>query len=131
MYSYRDLIWNYEMSAGSKFTLLLGYVLQVVVWWRLFEKAGEEGWKSLIPIYNVWVAFNIANPNGSNILWFIGSFIPGIQFFVFLIMGYMFASKYTDNLLIRILYMIFPFFTGLLIAFSDEFHYSPNRSMDF
>ena len=37
-------------------------------------------------------------------------------------MSYMFTSKYTDNLIIRILYMISPFFTRLLIAFSDEFY---------
>lgn len=128
MYSFKDLIWNNEMSTSSRTTLLIAYILQVLAWWRLFEKAGEEGWKSLIPIYNVWVAFKIANPYGSNnILWLIGSFIPLIQAFVFLVMGYKFASKFTNNMLVRILYMIFPFFVGLLLAFSDEYEYRPNR----
>lgn len=23
--------------------------------WKIYEKAGQEGWKSLVPFYNVWV----------------------------------------------------------------------------
>ena len=127
MFSYNDLIWNTHGYTNYRFSLLVFYVLQIIVWWRLFEKAGEEGWKSIIPIYNVWIAFNIANPGSSNnILWFIGSFIPHIQVLVFIFMGYKFASKFTDNIIIRILYMIFPFFTGFLLAFSDQFQYSPH-----
>ena len=28
------------------------YILQVIAYWKIFTKAGEEGWKSIIPIYN-------------------------------------------------------------------------------
>jgi hypothetical protein len=31
--------------------------------WKTFEKAGESGWKSLIPIYNWVVLFRIAGLN--------------------------------------------------------------------
>ena len=27
------------------------YVLQIIGWWKIYTKAGEAGWKSLIPIY--------------------------------------------------------------------------------
>ena len=26
------------------------YILQVIAYWKIFTKAGEEGWKSIIPI---------------------------------------------------------------------------------
>ena len=29
------------------------YVLIIVAQWKIFVKAGQEGWKALIPIYNV------------------------------------------------------------------------------
>jgi hypothetical protein len=27
--------------------------------WKIFEKAGEAGWKSIIPIYNVYIMYKI------------------------------------------------------------------------
>ena len=38
---------------------LIFYILMVIANWRIFEKAGEKGWKSLIPIYNVYIMFKI------------------------------------------------------------------------
>ena len=35
------------------------YVLLIIANWRIFEKAGEAGWKSIIPIYNVYIMFKI------------------------------------------------------------------------
>ena len=40
------------------------YVLLIVAWWKVFTKAGEAGWKSLIPIYNLYILFKIAWGNG-------------------------------------------------------------------
>lgn len=38
-------------------------VLQVIAQWKLFEKAGEHGWASLIPVYNYFVMVKIATGN--------------------------------------------------------------------
>lgn len=38
---------------------ILVSILALVVHWKLFEKAGEEGWKALIPIYNLYILFKI------------------------------------------------------------------------
>lgn len=35
------------------------YVLLVIATWMIFQKAGEGGWKSLIPIYNLYILFKI------------------------------------------------------------------------
>ena len=35
------------------------YVLIIVAQWKIFVKAGQEGWKALIPIYNVVVLYKI------------------------------------------------------------------------
>ncbi|MEI3499764.1 MAG: hypothetical protein V8Q71_04725 [Bacilli bacterium] len=29
------------------------FVFICIVMWKIFEKAGEDGWKSLIPIYHI------------------------------------------------------------------------------
>lgn len=36
-------------------------ILIIIAWWKLFEKAGEKGWKSIIPIYNLYILFKIAH----------------------------------------------------------------------
>lgn len=41
------------------FSLLFG-VLEVIARWRLFCKAGEKGWKSLIPVYTDYLLYKIA-----------------------------------------------------------------------
>lgn len=35
-------------------------VLIIVGWWRLFIKAGEKGWKSIIPVYNFYILYKIS-----------------------------------------------------------------------
>ncbi len=40
--------------------LLLYCVLYIIGAWRVFTKAGEPGWKSLIPIYNSYITYRIS-----------------------------------------------------------------------
>lgn len=36
------------------------YVVLVIANWKIFTKAGEPGWKSIIPIYNAYIVYKIA-----------------------------------------------------------------------
>ena len=50
----------FGMSMGILLVLaLIWYILQVIADWKIFEKAGEPGWKSIIPFYNVFVEYDI------------------------------------------------------------------------
>ena len=40
--------------------LLVWLILLVIARWMVFAKAGEPGWKSLIPIYNTYTSYKIA-----------------------------------------------------------------------
>ncbi len=51
------------MGAYS-FLFLAICVLMIVANWKLFTKAGEPGWASIIPFYNSYVLFKIAFGNG-------------------------------------------------------------------
>ena len=37
------------------------WILTIIACWKIFEKAGEKGWKSIIPIYNYYILFKIVN----------------------------------------------------------------------
>ncbi len=45
------------MAGTIVVTELVLFVLRVIAYWRLFEKAGEPGWKSIIPIYRRFVLY--------------------------------------------------------------------------
>lgn len=40
--------------------ILVMYVLLIIANWKIFTKAGEAGWASLVPIYNGYVLFKIS-----------------------------------------------------------------------
>lgn len=40
---------------------LIYYVICIIAYWKILEKAGEKGWKALIPIYNVYLMYKIVN----------------------------------------------------------------------
>ena len=39
---------------------IIWWILQAIANWRIFTKAGEAGWKSIIPIYGDYVSYRIA-----------------------------------------------------------------------
>jgi len=44
--------------------LIIGIVATVLTaWgmWRMFEKAGESGWKALLPVYNIYVILRVSD----------------------------------------------------------------------
>ena len=49
------------VASGVSIIAILGFaamgVLTLVAKWKIFTKAGEKGWKSLIPVYSTYVEF--------------------------------------------------------------------------
>ena len=45
--------WFSGLTAGESTIGIILIVLEIIATWRIFEKAGEDGWKSIIPIYNL------------------------------------------------------------------------------
>lgn len=48
------------MGAAIFVCSLIWYVLQVIARWKIFTKAGEKGWKAIIPVYNEFVMYKIS-----------------------------------------------------------------------
>lgn len=51
------------ISSTSPVTLVIS-VLSIVAMWIIFKKAGQAGWKCLIPIYNTYTLVKIVDGNG-------------------------------------------------------------------
>lgn len=51
----------------SLFAMIIGIaagVFAIVVMWKLFQKAGKEGWRAIVPFYNTYTLFEITWGNG-------------------------------------------------------------------
>lgn len=63
------------MMTVSLISLVIG-ILTLIANWKLFNKAGQAGWKCLIPIYNVVILFKVAGISPLWILVYFASVIP-------------------------------------------------------
>ncbi len=74
MYSYSYDYYNpVTLSPGMTIFSLLLTVFYVFCMWKLFTKAGEAGWKCIIPIYNYYIMLKIGGKPG---WWLLLFFIP-------------------------------------------------------
>ncbi|MDR1876544.1 MAG: DUF5684 domain-containing protein [Flavobacteriaceae bacterium] len=89
-------------------------VATVVSLWKLYEKAGQEGWKSIIPIYGIYVL--VVDIVKRPVLWVILSlFIP----IAFIVIAIDLAVKFGKSKGFGIGIFFLPFIFIPLLAFSD------------
>jgi hypothetical protein len=73
-------------SGGGAGALVVIYLILLVLWiasyWRIFTKAGEAGWKALIPIYNTIILFKIV---GRPWWWILLVLIPIVNIVILII----------------------------------------------
>ncbi len=62
--------------------LLAIVVVELIGMWKMFAKAGEAGWKCLIPIYNLVTLFKIAGISPWLVLCYLLSAIPVVGMLV-------------------------------------------------
>ena len=48
-------------------------VVQIIGMWKVFKKAGKQGWEAIVPFYNVWTLFEISGYPGAYMFF---GFIP-------------------------------------------------------
>lgn len=61
-----SLLMTFKLAAAIVF--VAATVLFTIAEWKIFRKAGEKGWKALIPFYCVFVSHHIV---GMSHLWFV------------------------------------------------------------
>ncbi len=59
-----DPTQNLLISRDMTTLVIIAYIVISVSWWKIFEKAGIEGWKALVPFYNMWILAEIASRPG-------------------------------------------------------------------
>ena len=128
---------------------LVWYILQVVAQWCLFSKAGEPGWKCLIPFYNYYTQYkltwngsvfwtemamifaasflsNMSQNGGSAILGILGSVCAFVVFVIGVISAYKLSVSYGHGVGFAIgLLLLHPIFI-LILGFGRSAYIGPN-----
>ncbi len=91
-------------------------VLTIVAEWKIFKKAGKEGWKALIPVYNAYTLLQILNMEP--MLCFL-TLLPGANFMLGIVMCVKLAKSFGKGTGFAIgLILLEPIFE-MILAFGD------------
>lgn len=110
------------LGAGLLFGLLL-----IASFWKVFTKAGQAGWKSLIPFYNYFVLLQIAGCPG---WWFLMFFLPVVNIYFLVVMHIRLAEKFGKSALYGFALCFLGFIFFPLLAFGPA-TYEGEESFSF
>ena len=99
-------------------TVLVAWAVVAVAGWKIFQKAGIEGWKALIPFYSTYLLLEVAGYNG----WFVLlSFVPYASIVVAVLLALGLAKNFGKSVLFAIFgLLIFSIVGYLMLAFSSD-----------
>ena len=101
-------------------------VAVIAGWWKIFTKAGEAGWKSIIPVYNFIVILKIV---GRDWWWVLLMLIPFVGFIVWIIVALDLAKVFGRGTGFAIgLIFLTPIFTLILGFGSDTYKGAPAQA---
>lgn len=97
-------------------------VLATSIWmiaatWSIFKRAGEPGWKSIIPIYNIFTLCKIAFGSG---LYFLLLLVPIVNIIVSIMLYYKLGKRFDKGIGFCVGLVLFPIFFIPLLAFPNE-----------
>lgn len=86
-----------DSGNGGMLAVLLGLavlLLGIITFWRVFEKAKQPGWASIIPIYNLYIMLKIAGRPG---WWLLLYIIPILNVIVHIIVAIDIAKAFKKS----------------------------------
>ncbi|MBR3164466.1 hypothetical protein IKF15_04180 [Candidatus Saccharibacteria bacterium] len=99
------------------FILAIFFAISIIPTWKIFTKAGVEGWKSIIPIYNTWTLFEIVGLQG----WYsLLLFVPIVNIIVSIYCNIKLARAFGKQDVFALGLIIFPFIFHCILAFGSS-----------
>lgn len=123
------------------FILFIAFIVSIIILiaqWKMFAKAGEEGWKALIPIYNTWIMIKLTFGEGKEwlisgtLFAIVGNYIDGPIGSFMLFAGVIMSVYISYNFIRRfagvgmsIASLIVPVIIYPIVGFSSKYKYTP------
>lgn len=121
------------------FIILLPFIILYVIGrWKLFKKAGKNGWEAIIPFYNDWIYVEIA---GLNTWWYLiiistticsliseelSSIASLASTFGLFVCNYNIAKRMKQNTTMAVLMTIFPMIVIPILGISKKYTFDIN-----
>lgn len=112
--------WITSGVAGLFWLLLIA--VTIVALWKIFEKAGQPGWKSLIPVYNVVILCRIANLSGWCAILYA---IPGVNIIITIIVAIRIAKAFGRSGLFAVGVILIPAIFLIILGFDKSAYLGP------
>ena len=115
------------------------WLIKTIALWKAFTKAGEAGWKAIIPIWHTYIEYKIADMKNwfwyglliAVIFWIIAAFIPdqqqlltdiacAIVWIIYIIVTFKFARKFGWGVFTSILFVLFYPICILILGFGNS-----------
>lgn len=114
------------------FTFII-LIIQIVASWKLFNKAGEKGWKSIIPIYNVITLFKISGLSPWIVCAYLLGFIPIVGGLIMLgisiYQSYNLAKSFGKGAGFTVGLVLLPFVFYMILAFGKDEYIGPGGNV--
>jgi hypothetical protein len=105
------------IAIGVAAVALLVLLIVVIAHWKIFTKAGQPGWASIIPIYNIIVLLEIV---GKPIWWVVLFFIPVVNIVIMVVLMYRLAVCFGKDVGFTIGLMFLPMIFYPILAFGNS-----------
>lgn len=105
--------------------MLALFALMIVSSWKIYTKAGQPGWASIIPIYNIIVLLRII---GKPWWWLLGFLIPFVNFVVMILIFVGLAKVFGKGIgfALGLMFLWFVFYP--ILAFGDASYTAPPKA---
>lgn len=108
-------------------TSLIGFfiillIVQFLSLWRVFEKAGVQGWKSVVPFYNFYTLLKIVGKPG---WWVALLLVPGVNLVIFVWTVNMLSKSFGKNAAFTFGIVFLGFIFIPILAFDDSVYNGP------
>lgn len=97
-------------------------LLIIVPAWKIFSKAGQPGWKALVPIYNSYIFVEIAG-----LPWwvFLGFFVPVLNLITVIVVMYYVSQRFGHGMGYGIGLTFLPFIFLPILGYGRSVYVSP------
>jgi len=107
------------LLAAILVTALVAWAIMAVAGWKIFEKAGVEGWKALIPFYNNYLFLEIGGYNGWLMLLIFVPYVGSLVVAILMALGL--AKNFGKSVLFAVFgLLIFSIVGYLMLAFGSD-----------
>ncbi len=122
MSEFQEVFLGLTISTWLSISLFIA-VVYIVAIWKIYEKAGQKGWASLIPIYNIYILLKIIGKPGWWLLLLF--FVPFLNIILAIWMTNLLSKSFGKDVLFTIGLLFFGFIFYPILGFSDTRYLGP------